>query len=246
MQRPTTDAPVRRRSRKSRIFLLTLLAIGVAILFRQGLVPSWLEPAAGARPRQRQSLGWSTGGWRRSSTIPTCAGACWWRPHIEAQPIADSPLQGRLRLAQRRAHVERRAACAPATTRSPARPPPRSPSGSSTTCSRWRRRSSASASPSSRASAPTRAATSSAMRKWKSWRSEHATANAVDIGGFQLADGRRISVRAALEGDGAEAPLPARRARPRLPLLPRGDRPRPQRRPPRPFPPRPRPPLRCN
>ena len=44
MQRPTTDAPVRRRSRKSRIFLLTLLAIGVAVLFRQGLVPSWLSP----------------------------------------------------------------------------------------------------------------------------------------------------------------------------------------------------------
>ena len=40
---------------------------------------------------------------------------------------------------------------------------------------------------------------------WKGCRSEHATANAVDIGGFMLADGRRISVRAHWRGDGAEA-----------------------------------------
>ena len=41
--------------------------------------------------------------------------------------------------------------------------------------------------------------------KWKSWRSEHATANAVDIGAFQLADGRRISVAQHWKGDGVEA-----------------------------------------
>ena len=41
--------------------------------------------------------------------------------------------------------------------------------------------------------------------QWKSWRSEHATANAVDIGAFQLADGRRISVAQHWKGDGVEA-----------------------------------------
>ena len=35
--------------------------------------------------------------------------------------------------------------------------------------------------------------------------SEHATANAVDIAGFRLADGRRISVAADWQGDGAKA-----------------------------------------
>ncbi len=40
---------------------------------------------------------------------------------------------------------------------------------------------------------------------WKDMRSEHATANAVDIGGFTLADGRSISVRSHWRGDGAEA-----------------------------------------
>jgi len=40
---------------------------------------------------------------------------------------------------------------------------------------------------------------------WKDMRSEHAIANAVDIGGFTLADGRSISVRSHWRGDGAEA-----------------------------------------
>lgn len=35
-------------------------------------------------------------------------------------------------------------------------------------------------------------------------RSEHATANAVDIGGFVLADGRRISIKAGWNGDDDE------------------------------------------
>jgi hypothetical protein len=35
-------------------------------------------------------------------------------------------------------------------------------------------------------------------------RSEHATANAVDIGGFVLADGRRISIKAGWTGDSDE------------------------------------------
>ena len=76
---------------------------------------------------------------------------------------------------------------------------------------------------------------------WKGWRSQHATANAVDIGGFTLADGRRISVKGSLARQRAGGALPESRARQRLPLFPRGAGPRLQRRPPRPFPSRPRP-----
>jgi hypothetical protein len=40
---------------------------------------------------------------------------------------------------------------------------------------------------------------------WRHMRSEHATANAVDIIGFALSDGRQISVRRHWNGEGAEA-----------------------------------------
>ena len=39
----------------------------------------------------------------------------------------------------------------------------------------------------------------------KDWRSQHATANAIDIAGFTLADGRTISVRSQWRGDTSEA-----------------------------------------
>jgi|CXWK01.1.fsa_nt_gi hypothetical protein len=40
---------------------------------------------------------------------------------------------------------------------------------------------------------------------WKDFRSQHATANAIDIAGFTLADGRRISIRKDWTGSGPEA-----------------------------------------
>lgn len=40
---------------------------------------------------------------------------------------------------------------------------------------------------------------------WRKTRSEHATANAVDIGGFSLADGRQISIERSWRGSGKEA-----------------------------------------
>lgn len=40
---------------------------------------------------------------------------------------------------------------------------------------------------------------------WKGIRSQHATANAIDIGGFTLADGRQISVLKGWPGNSAEA-----------------------------------------
>lgn len=40
---------------------------------------------------------------------------------------------------------------------------------------------------------------------WKNVRSQHATANALDLGGFTLADGRQISVLKHWQGNGQEA-----------------------------------------
>ncbi len=40
--------------------------------------------------------------------------------------------------------------------------------------------------------------------KWRTVRSQHATANAIDISGFRLADGRRIRVRTHWKSKGAE------------------------------------------
>ena len=40
---------------------------------------------------------------------------------------------------------------------------------------------------------------------WKNRRSEHATANAIDIAGFTLANGHQISVRGQWRGDGTDA-----------------------------------------
>ncbi|HEX5958485.1 MAG TPA: extensin family protein [Hyphomicrobiaceae bacterium] len=40
---------------------------------------------------------------------------------------------------------------------------------------------------------------------WKNKRSEHATANAIDIAGFTLADGRQINIARDWAGNGAEA-----------------------------------------
>jgi hypothetical protein len=42
-------------------------------------------------------------------------------------------------------------------------------------------------------------------RIWKDFRSQHALANAIDIGGFNLADGRRIGVARHWRGSGPEA-----------------------------------------
>jgi hypothetical protein len=58
-----------------------------------------------------------------------------------------------------------------------------------------------------RATAATPAATRNIIGNalWKQWRSQHATANAVDIGAFTLADGRRIAVARHWQGDGPEA-----------------------------------------
>ena len=69
--------------------------------------------------------------------------------------------------------------------------------------------------------------------------SEHASANAVDIAGFRLADGTRITRGGRLAGPGRERPLPARGPRRRLRSVRDRAVARLQCGAPRPFPPRP-------
>ncbi len=59
---------------------------------------------------------------------------------------------------------------------------------------------------------------------WKDFRSQHATANALDISGFVLEDGRQISVLQDWHGKGPEVALSARGASTGLPLFPRRPR----------------------
>ena len=59
--------------------------------------------------------------------------------------------------------------------------------------------------------------------KWTNLRSQHALANAIDISGFKLADGRVITVAKDYKGNGTEA-LPARGTYARLHIFPRRHR----------------------
>ncbi len=69
-------------------------------------------------------------------------------------------------------------------------------------------------------------------------RSRHARAEALDVAGFVLADGRRIRVLGDWNDDSRRGEIPPRRARRRMPVLRRRAEPRPQRRTSRPLAPR--------
>ncbi len=75
---------------------------------------------------------------------------------------------------------------------------------------------------------------------WKGVRSQHATANALDISGFTLEDGRQHQRAARLERQGPGREVPARSAPSRVPLFPRDAGAGVQRGAQEPFPSRPR------
>src|SRR3954464_3124171 len=90
MQRPNPDTTTRRRSRWPRRMLIALLVLAVALIFRQGLVPSFLNPLP-AIDLGRASpwlADWRLAAIRNDPALcrPVLAA-----PHIEAAPIADSP-----------------------------------------------------------------------------------------------------------------------------------------------------------
>lgn len=193
----------RRRSRVPKVILLALLAGGIAALFRQGLVPAMLNPLPAVDLGQPNL--WLVD-WRLAS-LKYHPDLCWRvlkAPYIDARPIADSPMKngcgwtnsvrmstaGTVRASFDKITCEAAAALA-----------------------LWLQhdvQELALETFGQRLTGVQSFGTYSCRniignQHWKDIRSEHATANAVDIGAFLLADGRRISVLANWRGDGPEA-----------------------------------------
>jgi len=204
MQRPHSAPPLHRRHwRVPRLILIVLLAVGLGFLFRQGLVPAMLNPLPVIDLSQANPwlVDWRLAALKRD---PDLCRRVLIAPHIEAQPIADSPLRdgcgwsngvrmstaGGVRAGFDKITCEAAIALA-----------------------LWLQhdlQEVATEILGQRVRAVQSFGTYACRniignRLWKSWRSQHATANAVDIGGFTLADGRQISVRGHWRGNGPEA-----------------------------------------
>jgi len=203
MPTPSTDPRPRRRSRVPGLILLVLALAGAAYLFRAGLVPASLNPLPAidlATPNP-----WLVD-WRLASLKyqPALCRQVLVAPQIEARPIADNPLRegcgwiNSVRMASAggvgagfdRLTCEAAAALALWLLHD-VQPLAQEMLGQRVV------------SVQSFGSYACRNIVGNPLLK--SWRSEHATANALDIAAFVLADGRRISVLGHWRGDGAEA-----------------------------------------
>lgn len=202
MQR-SVPAPTRKRRSRGKVFLLVLLALGAAVLFRQGLVPSWISPLpaldlASANP-------WLVD-WRLAEIKgnPDLCRRILKAPHIEARPIADSMSKdgcgwsnavslstgGGVRAGYDKVTCEAAVALAIWLERD-VQPVAQEMFGQRVT--------------SIQSFGSYSCRNIIGNKFWQNRRSEHASANAVDIGAFQLADGRRISVLQHWKGTGVEA-----------------------------------------
>jgi hypothetical protein len=182
--------------------LAVLSAAGTALAFRQGLVPPFLNPLpvidlGEGRP---WLVDWRLASIRR---YPSVCARTLKAPHIEAQQVADGPVQngcgwanavrlvsaGRLRASYDKLTCEMAAALA-LWLEHEVQPLAEELLGQRVTS--------------------VRSLGSYACRNirgkpfWVHRRSEHATANAADIAGFTLADGRTISVRSHWKSENAE------------------------------------------
>jgi len=185
------------------VILLVLVAGGIAFLFRQGMVPAGLNPLPAADLGQPNAflIDWRLAALKYN---PELCRRVLVAPHIEAQPIADSPLRkgcgwinsvsmskaGDVRAGFDKISCEAAAALA--------------------LWLEYDLQQAAQETLGQRVVAVQSFGTYSCRNIignpfWKDWRSEHATANAVDIGGFTLADGRQISVQGHWRGEGPEA-----------------------------------------
>jgi len=194
--------PLRRRAAWPRILLFVLVASGTAIAFRQGLVAPAFNPLPAldlATPRQ-WLVDWRLAGIKY---FPSACARTLKAPHVEAQPIADSPMKdgcgwsNSVRLVAAggaRAGFEQ-LTCETAVA-----------------LAMWLEHE---VQPLAQEVFGQRVASVQSYggyncrniigaRWWRNVRSQHATANAADIGGFTLADGRRISVRSHWRSEGAE------------------------------------------
>jgi hypothetical protein len=217
MQRPSPDTPTRRRSRWPRVLLIGLIVLAIAFVFRQGLVPWYLNPLPAidlARP-----CPWLAD-WRLAAmrNNPDLCRSVLVAPHTDARPIPDSPMRdgcgwtNAVRMSQAggvRAGFDK-LTCESATA-----------------LTLWLKHDLQDVAQSilgqrvvevkdfgtyscrdiiGRPTTSTGVLLNQVRNKLGiGRRSQHATGNAVDIGGFVLADGRQITVRGQWRGNGPEA-----------------------------------------
>jgi len=194
--------PLRRRARWPRVLLFVLVASGTAILFRQGLVAPVFNPLP-VIDLSRASpwlVDWRLAGIKH---YPSVCARTLKAPHIEAQPIADSPMQegcgwsnsvrlvsaGGVRASFDKLTCESAVALA-LWLEHDVQPLAQEILGQRVSSIQ------------SFGSFSCRNIVGNPM--WRNVRSQHATANAADIGGFNLANGRLVSVRSHWKSEGAE------------------------------------------
>jgi hypothetical protein len=203
MQRAHPDIPARRRPRALRSTALLVFLCGLALAFRQGLVPWSVNPlpAIDLADASRPFADWRLAAMRHN---PDLCRRVLVAPHVEVEPIADHPLQegcgwtNAVRMTSAagvRAGFDK-VTCEAATALAlwleyGVQPAAQDIFGQRVVAVQ---------------SFGTYACRNIIGAKyWKDRRSEHAIANAIDIGGFALANGHHISIRRQWGGDGPEA-----------------------------------------
>jgi hypothetical protein len=193
----------RRRSILGRLILLLIVVVGIGFLFRQGLVPASLNPLPVANLDSPGGLllDWQLAALRYEPELCRQVIAS---PNIEAALVPDNPLRngcgwvtavrmaqaGGARVSAEPLSCQTAAALAMWMTHD-VQPLAQSILGQ-------------------RVTAVQHMGTYACRNIignpiWKDMRSEHATANAIDVRGFTLADGRQISVERHWSGPGPEA-----------------------------------------
>jgi hypothetical protein len=204
MQKPSpAPPPYRRRSRVPKAILLVLLLGGAAFAFRQGLVPWYLNPLPAL---SLSGPGPWLGDWRLAALRydPALCKRVMVQPYIDAQPIADSPFKdgcGWVNAVRMSSAGGVRAGFDKLTCEAAA------------ALALWLQydlQEVAQEILGQRVASVQSYGTYSCRniigaKFWKNRRSEHAKANAVDIGGFTLANGRFVSVRGGWRGSEPEA-----------------------------------------
>jgi len=203
MQRPNPTITVRRGARVLVVLLLSALIGCVALMFRFGLIPPALNPLPALDLDEQDSwfVDWRLAALRYDRDL--CKRVLV-SPHIDAQPIFDTPLHdgcgwiNAVRMVRaggvHAAFDKITCAAAAALTlwlEHDVQQAAHEIFGLSVTSVR------------SLGTYSCRNIAGNPLSKM--WRSEHATANAVDISGFMLSNGRQISVRAQWHANGPEA-----------------------------------------
>ena len=202
MQRANPDMPARHRPSALRSLPLLVVLCGLALAFRQGLVPWYLNPlpAIDLADPSRPLADWRLAAMRYNRDLCRRVLVA---PHVEVEPIADHPFEdgcgwtNAVRMSNAggvRAGFDK-ITCEAASAFALWLEYGVQPAAQDTFAQRVV----------AVQSFGTYACRNIVGAKfWKSRRSEHAIANAVDIAGFTLANGQHISVRRQWRSDGPE------------------------------------------